>query len=187
MNDQHPLPRTTAAAAEARCAATFFALLARRRVHQPRDHLDMHLDFADKTSARVYRETVVDREVADPCTLVVAFRLRFVRNWGHPLFRIESQLNTPLFVGFPGYSSKLWLAHDQHDVYRGVYAWDGADQAEAYARALWRVLELVCEPGTIAWHVLPGLQRDAWLADPGLVTPASPGEETAWWRLVGAR
>jgi len=29
--------------------------------------------------------------------------------------------------------------HDQHDVYRGLYEWDGAECAEHYARALWRV------------------------------------------------
>jgi hypothetical protein len=31
------------------------------------------------------------------------------------LFRAESLLNTPLFVGFPGFVSKLWLAHDEQE------------------------------------------------------------------------
>jgi hypothetical protein len=40
----------------------------------------MRLRFADGTSARVYRETVVDQDATrDPCVLVVGFRLRVVR------------------------------------------------------------------------------------------------------------
>ena len=66
---------------------------------------------------------------ADPAVLVVAFRLRWVRGIGHRMFRLESLLNTPLFVGFPGLVSKLWLAHDAAGVYRGVYQWDGAQSA----------------------------------------------------------
>jgi hypothetical protein len=81
---------------------------------------------ADGTSASVYRETVVDRGTTqDPCALVVEFRLRVVRGWGRALFRWESLLNTRLFVGFPGFVSKLWLAHDDYGRYRGVYEWDG--------------------------------------------------------------
>jgi hypothetical protein len=90
-----------------------------------------------------------------------------------------SLLNTPLFVGFPGFVSKLWLANDEHGVYRGLYQWDGAQKAEDYARALWRVLALVSVPGTIHYRVLPALRRDDLLSNPWFV----PGDETgAWWR-----
>jgi hypothetical protein len=68
----------------------------------------VRLGFADGTSARVYRETVVDRgPTLDPCVLIVEFRLRAVRGPGHAAFRLESLLNTPLFAGFPGFVSKL--------------------------------------------------------------------------------
>lgn len=40
------------------------------------------------------------------------------------MFRPMSLLNTPFFVGFPGFVSKLWLANDEHGVYRGLYQWD---------------------------------------------------------------
>lgn len=112
---------------------------------------------------------------------MVGFRLRYVRGRGHQLFRRESLLNTPLFVGFPGFTSKLWLAHDEHGVYRGLYQWDGAQQAEHYARALWRVLALVSVRGSISYRVLPGLLRDDLLSNPEL----APADETgAWWRLT---
>ena len=134
-------------------------LLAQRRVHQPRTWVGRRLRFADGSSAPVYRETVIDRGPAEePCLLVVGFRLRAVRGRGHVLFRWESELNTPLFVGFPGFVSKLWLAHDDHDLYRGVYEWDGPHRAEDYARALYRVLALVSCTGV---DPLPGGPRPA--------------------------
>ncbi|HET7038153.1 MAG TPA: hypothetical protein VFI42_20940 [Thermomicrobiaceae bacterium] len=185
--DQPPLHYQEAACAVLRCVANTAKLLAQRRIHQPAGHLGLRLRFADGTSARVYRETVVAGELPrDPCVLLVAFRLHAVRGFGHSLFRWESLLNTPLFVGFPGFGSKLWLAHDQHGVYRGVYQWDGVERADHYARALWRVLRLGCTPETIHYIVLPGLHRDDVLAAPSLLETVLPGEARAWWRLVGA-
>jgi hypothetical protein len=116
--------------------------------------------------------------------LFVAFRLRLVRGWGHAVFRAESLLNTLLFVGFPGFVSKLWLAHDQHGTYRGVYQWDGPKRAEHYARALWRLLAPVSVPGSIHYMVVPGLRRDDVLPDPRLLDVPAPTEKTAWWRAI---
>jgi hypothetical protein len=143
----------------------------------------MRLRFADRTSARVYRETVVDRDATrDPGVLVVGFRLQAVRGWGHAVFRWESLLNTPLFAGFPGLVSKLWLADDERGRYRGLYEWDDPKLAEAYARALWRVLALVSVPGSIHYVVLPGLRRDELLARPQILADAAA--DAAWWRLA---
>lgn len=185
---QAPSPLRTAVAAICRCVVVTVALLARRRVHLPRTHVGTRLRFADGTSARVYRETVVGPgEPRDPCALVVAFRLRAVRGRGHAAFRAESLLNTPLFVGFPGFVSKLWMAHDQHGVYRGVYEWDGPDRAQAYARALWRVLALVSVPGSIRYQVVAGLRRDDLVAGSWRPGHGAPPEGAAgWWRVVGA-
>jgi hypothetical protein len=140
--------------------------------------------FADGTTARVYRETRVAAPPGEPTYLVVTFRLRWVRGRGHTAFRWESWLNTPLFVGFPGFVSKLWLAHDAEGRYRGLYEWDGADRAEHYARSLWRVLALVSEPTSISYRVLPGLSRDEVLADPTLQAPYAETQDGDWWRVV---
>jgi hypothetical protein len=120
----------------------------------------------------------------DPCVLVVRFRLRAVRGWGHAVFRWESLLSTPLFAGFPGLVSKLWLAGDERGRYRGLYEWDGPQRAEAYARALWRVLALVSVPGSIHYVVLPGLRRDEVLERPQILADAAA--DAAWWRPVEA-
>jgi hypothetical protein len=109
-----------------------------------------------------------------------------VHGRGHAAFRSESILNTPLFVGFPGLVSKLWMAHDEHGAYRGLYQWDGAARAEAYARALWRVLALVSVPGSIAYRVIPGAGRDELLAEPHVLDAGSSGEAAQWWRPVAA-
>jgi hypothetical protein len=187
MNEQTPAPYSEAARAEFCCIVDTFRLLAGNRIHLPLEHLGMRLRFADGTSARVFRETVVDVDgVADPCVLLVEFRLRFVRGVWHAAFRWESLLNTPLFVGFPGFVSKLWIANDEHDIYRGLYEWDGAERAEHYARSLWQVLALGCEPESIHYQVVPGLRRDELLAAPQRLDSVTPSAAPEWWRLVEA-
>jgi len=183
--EKPPLAYPAALRALTGCAAGTALLLWQRRMHLPRQRVGEELRFADGTAARIFRETMVDREATqDPCVLVVAFRLRAVRGRGHALFRRESLLNTVLFVGFPGFVSKLWLADDERGRYRGLYEWDGPELAENYARALWRVLALVSEPGSIHYVVLPGLRRDVLLERPQGV-PAAAQDAAAWWRLAG--
>jgi hypothetical protein len=169
---QPPLPWPRALAALARCAATTGVLLTRGAVHLPSDRAGLRLRFPDGTSAVVYRETVLDRtEPADPCVLVVSFRLRGVRGRAHRYFRWVSLFNTPLFVGFPGFVSKLWLAHDERGRYRGLYQWDGDRRAEEYVRALWWALVLVSRRDSIEYELIPNADRDDVLA--ALVAPGS--------------
>ena len=183
MNEQSPLAYRAALTALAGCVATTARLLLQRRIHLPAEQVGRRVRFADGTSARVFRETVVDRGTTrDPCALVVEFRLRAVRGRGHAAFRRESLLNTPLFVGFPGFVSKLWLADDERGRYRGLYQWDGAERAGHYARALWRVLALVSVRGSIGYVVLPGLHRDELLGQPQVPAGVVTEGPAAWWR-----
>ena len=178
--ERPPLPYPTALRAVTRCFTTTVRLLRQHRLRLPAQRVGTRLHFADGTSARVYRETVAERSATlDPCVLVVEFRLRAVRGPGHAAFRRESLLNTPLFAGFPGFVSKLWVANDDLGRYRGFYEWDDPLLAEQYARALWRILALVSVPGSIHYVVLPGLRRDEVLDRPSLL-----GGDDAWWRLT---
>jgi len=164
----------------ARCVLATACLLARRRIHLPTGRRGTEVRLPDGTCSRVYRETVLDRPPAtEPCALVVTFRLRAVRGRGHALFRAESLLNTPLFVGFPGFVSKLWLTHDDNGVYRGLYDWDGVVAAGHYARSLWWVLALVSVPGSIHHLVLPGVRRDDLLTRTELVARCGPAPRPA--------
>ncbi|RDI68272.1 hypothetical protein DFR76_102673 [Nocardia pseudobrasiliensis] len=155
-----PAPIGRASRAVIRSLLVTIGLLIRHRIRLPRNNVGLRIGFANGTGARVFRETVIiDSVPRDPCVLLVEFELRAVRGRGHALFRRESLLNTLLFAGFPGLVSKLWLTDDEHGAYRGLYEWDGPASAEAYARALWRVLALVSVRGSIDYHVLPGLRR----------------------------
>jgi len=178
-----PAPRAKAWLAVARCVVKSCVMLAGRQVHLPKENVGRVLRFANGSTSRVYRETAVERQPGEPCVLVVAFTLRWVRGRAHRLFEVESILNTPLFVGFPGYVSKLWCAHDTFGAYRGLYEWDGAERARHYASALWRVLELVSVPGSISYKVLPRLRRDDVMANPALMQEV-PHSDHAWWRLL---
>ena len=108
-----------------------------------------------------------------------AFRLRLAGRSRllHAAFRVESLVHTPLFAGFPGFGTKLWLTDTGTGVYRGLYEWDGEARARAYAETLCRLLRLVSEPGSVAFHVLPGRRRDEVLA----TAHARPGP---WWEVA---
>jgi len=183
--EQHPAPVGVAVASVTRCVALAGGMLLRGRLRMPRTWVGTRFRFADGTSAPVYRETVAVRApAADPCVLVVGFRLRWARGRGHDVFRWTSIVNTPLFVGFPGFVAKWWLAADDLGRYRGIYQWDGAEQAERYARALWRVLALVSVRGSIRYHVLPGWWREDYAR--GTSFPIESADGTSWWRLADA-
>jgi hypothetical protein len=180
-----PIP--TAVRALAGCAVRANALLVRRRLQQPTEHRGRRLAFADGTSALVYRETRLRRPPpSEPAVLVVGFKLRLVSGpRGHAAFRVESLLNTVLFVGFPGFVSKLWLRHDDHGLYRGLYQWDRPELAEHYVGALRHVLGLVCVPGSVRHRVLPGMGRDEVLRHPAHRLAGSASSRSSdWWRLV---
>jgi hypothetical protein len=97
---------------------------------------------------------------------------------------VESRLNAPLFVGFPGFVSELWLAADGRGVYRGTSGTARRWPAPMPA-PLWRVLALVSVPGSIHHRVIPGLHRDHVLADPAILNGVCPDRPRRWWRVIG--
>jgi hypothetical protein len=167
-------------------ALTVARLLALHRLEWPRDRVGERLRFEDGTTSTVFRETVLREVTREPALLVVQFRLRLLgpRPLPHRLFRAESIANTPLFAGFPGFLSKLWLCDDSTGVYRGIYEWDGADQAAFYAETLSTLLRLVSVPGTVRYRLVAGIRRDDFLQEPRSVTASRPtGPMESWWRL----
>jgi hypothetical protein len=167
----------------ARCAVRTVVVIAAGRIHEPRANVGIRVRWADGTTSTVYRETVANVRPTDtPTTLVVSFRLRGVRSATlHRLFRLESELNTILFAGFPGFVSKLWFANDERGIYRGLYDWRDPASAEAYVRALWWALIVVSERSSIHYAVLPGIRRDDLLKAPHLVHDIAADEPWAWW------
>jgi len=149
------------------------------------EHVGHWLTFTDGTRSQVYRETVRSHAATrDPALLVVAFELPLVgtRAFFHTLFRPVSMVNTPLFAGFPGFRSKLWLTDLRTGVYRGVYQWDGPQRADEYAVTLTALLRPLCRRGSVSYHVHPEVWRDEFLRQPA-VAGASPGPGDRWWML----
>jgi hypothetical protein len=166
------------------CAREWVRMSFQHRLARPADHLGMALSFRDGTTSRVLRETVVvDAASSDPVLLVIAFRLAFLDDVEllHAGFRHECLIHTPLFAGYPGFRTKLWLGDDGTRLYRGVYQWEGATEAAAYAKRMVGLLAPFSNRGTARYQVVPGLTREEYLRDPDATT----GQESdAWWRLA---
>ena len=186
-----------------RCIGRSLRLLARREVCQPTDRLGELLRFDDGSHSHVYRETTLTNTPTDqPVVLVVAFRLRGVRVEATP-YSAQSLLNTPLFIGFPGFRSKLWLTHDDQGRYRGFYQWDGAARGPCvcpgpvvgagdgeptgrrFATSSCRVSAgTSCSPTPPSWTRCRAMKRE--------VVAARLGRETRWlirssWSALPAR
>ena len=135
----------------------------------------------------MFRETAIrDGEPRDPVVLIVQFRL-----WAlgrnrllHALFRRECILHTPLFAGFPGFHSKLWISDTATGVYRGLYEWDGPERATDYADTLVRLLTPLSTHGSVRYHVIPGIRRQDLFGGSGLAVAGQEREADAWWRLA---
>jgi hypothetical protein len=164
-------------------------LLVGGRLRSPRSHVGRRVVFADGSDFRVYRETAATAPCRHRSVLVVRFRLRLVgRNrLAHAAFRAESVLNTPLFAGFPGFRTKLWLTDARTGEYRGLYDWDGPDRAEAYATTLLALLRLICAPGSLAAHVEPEVTRDIYLRASSVSGDGDGdgGRGGDWWAAAG--
>lgn len=169
----------------AACAREWTRLARAGQLTSPHDRLGMPLRFADGGRSFVFRETArVDPPPAEPALLVISFRLAALGSVPvlHAAFRRECVLHTPLFAGFPGFRSKLWVDDVESGVYRGIYEWGGAEAAEAYARRMVALLAPFSSAGTARHHVVAGVPRDRYLIAPETVPGA--GTDDAWWRLA---
>jgi hypothetical protein len=187
MMAQHDTPKPGPVAAFARSAVATFRLIGAGRLTSPRTYLGRRLRFADGTTSFVFRETAIrDPNPRDPAVLVVQFRLRAFgqRRFLHALFRRECILHTPLFAGFPGFQTKLWISDTATGVYRGLYEWDGPERAAEYADQLVRLLVPLSTHGSVRYHVIPGIRRRDLLGASGLAGTGQAQEADAWWRLA---
>jgi hypothetical protein len=159
-------------------------MAAHHRLLRPHDLIGSTVEFMDGSTSRIFRETCVANAVtAEPVLLVIRFRLAFLGDVEalHTGFRYECLIHTPLFAGFPGFRTKLWLEDLHTRTYRGIYQWDGTDAAAAYADRMVGLLAPFSNRGTVRRHTVPGLLRPAYLADPAATTG---DEDDAWWRLT---
>jgi hypothetical protein len=161
-------------------------LAAAGRLDSPRELVGATLRFQDGTTSLVFRETSLRGAPAvEPVLLVIQFRLAALGSSRllHAAFRRECILHLPLFAGFPGFRSKLWADDVRTGVYRGIYQWEGAEAAHAYARRMVGLLAPFSTAGTARYHVVDGVRRSRYLEAPQTV----PGDDAdGWWRLAAA-
>jgi hypothetical protein len=168
----------------ARSARVWGGLAARRRLASPTENLGARLTFADGSSAFVFRETaVIGMPTASPTLLVIQFRLAALgsNRLLHAAFRRECVVHTPLFAGFPGFRSKLWVDDVETGVYRGVYEWEDGELARHYAERMVALLAPFSNAGTARYHAVDRLRRDDFLLHPRLAPEHVDGD---WWRLT---
>jgi hypothetical protein len=172
---------------ELRCVLATLGMLALGRIRMPDDEKGRRVTFADGTTSTIYRETAIRRRTPGrSVVLVVRFRLRLIgtsRPW-HALFRFESLFNTLLFAAHPGFQTKLWMSDPDTGFYRGVYEWNGSDEAAEYAQALRVVLTPWVEDGSFSHRIVPFSARARFLEGGWATREEGPG---AWWLPVGAR
>ena len=153
-------------AIETRCAVSTLGLIARHKLGQPTDLVDSHIEFADESVSRIYRETTMrGLETAPHVMLAVRFRLRFIGSsrLGHALFRFESLFNTLLFAAHLGFHSKLWITDPKTDYYRGIYEWEDEKSAIEYAETLRIVLAPWVQRESFAYRIMNGVSRSDFL------------------------
>jgi hypothetical protein len=168
----------------ARSVAAWGGLVARHGLTSPKGNVGARLTFADGSSSFVFRETAAaDVSTSDPTLLVIQFRLAMLGSDHllHAAFRRECVLHTPLFAGFPGFRSKLWIDDIDTGVYRGIYQWQGGDLARHYAARMVALLRPFSNAGTARYQVVEGVVRDEFLLRPE-VAPTQPDD--GWWRLA---
>jgi hypothetical protein len=161
-------------------------LVAARRIAVPRGNVGSRLEFADGGAGVVYLEMVRHgMPTTDPATLVMAFRLRFIGRQPllHKLFQLDSTMNAPTFAGSPGFRTKPWAYDPDNTTYRGIYEWDDAAQAERYAATVSKLIGIVSVPGSVRYHIAPGVHLDTFLRDPTSTGEVDPSASNAWWWL----
>jgi hypothetical protein len=168
----------------ARSVAVWGGLVARRGLTSPKGNVGARLRFADGSSSFVFRETAAtDVSTGDPTLIVIQFRLAVLGSDRllHAAFRRECVLHTPLFAGFPGFRSKLWLDDVETGVYRGVYQWQDGDLARHYAARMVALLRPFSNAGTARYQVVEDVVRDEFLRRPDVARTDAEGD---WWRLA---
>lgn len=114
----------------------------------------------------------------EPAVLQPRFHLRFMparRRRLHALFRVVCIVTTPFFVGLPGFRSKLWMVDPETGDFAGLYEWDDAPTATAYAEGLSKILRLLSAPGSVSYEVCEDTTVEQYLEAASATATAEVG------------
>jgi hypothetical protein len=139
------------------------------RLRSPKEQVGRVFINPDGGQFVVFRQTVLAPAGGSASAPAAMFRVQFkvpgIRRWRD---RLVISLKSPIFVGAPGFRSKLWMVDERNDTYQGVYEWDTVADAEAYkTSASMDFMTEVAVPGGISCEVIPGgrvVEKDATLS-----------------------
>jgi hypothetical protein len=115
----------------------------------------------DGTSFRVFRHVTIRSDAPAPRALFV---VRFTPAHMSVQQNIRfSRLPLLIFMGFTGFRSKYWCVDDRTGACEGVYEWQTAADAEAYAASFaLRFMTNRSVPGSVSHRILERGDESSW-------------------------
>jgi hypothetical protein len=105
------------------------------RLHLPTDRIGKAVTDKHGNTFTIFREVIVDPARDQPpeprAVLILHFR---VTNMTPEQNKLYSLLPLPLYIGDPGFRSKLFTIHGEHC--HSIYEWDTADDARNYLNSM---------------------------------------------------
>jgi hypothetical protein len=128
------------------------------RLHSSKGMIGKVFRNADGHECVIFRHTALDPADGQAKRPQAMFRMQFqvpkIVRWRD---RLVIALKSPIFVGLPGFRSKLWMVDERSCTYQGVYEWDTLQDAEAYVNsASMAFMAGVAVPGRISYEIIPG-------------------------------
>ena len=151
-----------------RSSLRFLQLLSRGSIYLKKNRLGnvVTVHQSGNSNYTVFRETVSRDGNADICSvLIVGFRLRSIGSNPllHWIFQRICIISTPIWSGFAGFRTKLWMVDARTKNYLGIYEWAGEKNARAYTEWLCTILIRLSTPGSVWYEIRPNEQLEQYV------------------------
>ncbi len=126
-------------------------------LRQPQDFVGRTFTNPDGQRFVIFKQTILTPAGRPDEPAEAIFRVRFrverlYKNWAGWLMALKS----PMFVGFPGFRSKLWMVDEAACDYQGVYEWTSLADARAYATSeSMALMKQLAIPGGVSYEIYP--------------------------------
>ena len=155
QSQNHPLERKTMLRDVSRSVRNALGYVLTGRLHFKRQRLGQIVTANDGLPYTIFREIVVDPRSDQLEKPGAVFILRFqVTNLSPRQNQFFSLLPIPMYVGFPGFRSKIYTISGSYC--QSIYEFDSVQDAEAYSRSA--ALQFITGrsvPGSISHRIIP--------------------------------
>jgi hypothetical protein len=124
------------------------------RLHLPAEHIGNIVTSAEGEGFTIFREVVVDPTSDQPghpgAILTIHFK---VTNMSPQLNQLYSLVPLPLYIGYPGFRSKLFTINGEDC--QSIYAWDSVQEAQNYVNSVaLKTILMRAVPGSVHWEIV---------------------------------